>query len=174
MAEKSICREVPKRTDIVPLFSISKNILLVRGQRVILDADLAFLYGVRVETLHRAVKRHPGRFPPDFAFALTPAEKRFLIANCLHLEGIKHSPGMPLAFTDYGAIMAATALRSRRAEAMCIHCVRAFIRFRRFLAANAQLARKVAELERRSAQQSERVHTQYFDGVRALLSKGAD
>jgi len=89
---------------------IAAAILTVRGHKVILDADLARIYGVPTKRLNEQVKRNPNRFPPDFAFLLTSGEKNEVVANCDHLRRLKFSPVLPHAFTEHGAIMAANVL----------------------------------------------------------------
>jgi hypothetical protein len=130
---------------------ISGSILLMRGQRVILDRDLAAIYGVETRTLNQAVKRNAARFPEDFMFQLTPEEaaasrSQIVILNGRRGQNIKF---LPHAFTEHGAIQAANILNSPRAVTMGIHVVRAFVQLRSLLASNSELARLFAELERR-------------------------
>jgi hypothetical protein len=99
---------------IVPVGSIGTAILMLRRERVIIDADLARLYGVTTKRLNEQVKRNADRFPADFMFQLTAAEKTEVVANCDHLSQLKFSPQRPYAFTEHGAIMAATILNSPR------------------------------------------------------------
>jgi len=94
---------------------IEQVILLIRGQKVILAADLAGLYGVTTKRLNEQVKRNRERFPEDFLFQLTTEEKNELVANCDHLSNLKFSPKLPYAFTEHGAIMAASVLNSEQA-----------------------------------------------------------
>lgn len=96
--------EVSARIDV------GKRILLVRGERVLVDADLAQLYGVSTKRLNERVKRNERRFPPDFAFRLTKTEKDEVVANCDHLANLKFSPVLPRVFTEHGAVMAANVL----------------------------------------------------------------
>ena len=138
------------RQSIVPDSAIESRILMIRGQRVILDGDLARLYGVTVKALNQQVKRNPGRFPLDFALRLTAEE--FM---SLRSQNVTSNPGRggrrypPLAFTEHGAIMAATVLNSPRAVEMSLFVVRVFVRLREVLGTNKVLAVKIAELERR-------------------------
>jgi hypothetical protein len=123
----------------------------MRGQRVILDRDLAAIYGVETRTLNQAVKRNAARFPEDFMFQLTPEEaaasrSQIVILNGRRGQNIKF---LPHAFTEHGAIQAANILNSPRAVTMGIHVVRAFVQLRSLLASNSELARQFAELERR-------------------------
>ena len=95
---------------LVRFDEVQRTILLIRGQKVILDADLARLYGVTTRRLNQQVRRNPNRFPEDFMFQLTEGEKNEVVANCNHLAGLKFSPVLPVAFTEHGAIMAASVL----------------------------------------------------------------
>jgi len=130
---------------IVP---IESRIMILRGRRVILDAALAELYRVPVKRLNEQTKRNKARFPVDFMFRLTPRENRSLrsqIATSKIGRGGRRS--LPYAFTEHGAIMAATVLNSKQAVRMSVFVVRAFVRLRELLAANRQLAAKIEELE---------------------------
>ena len=104
-----------RKTCLRPLPDIGTAILTVRGERVILDADLAATYGATTKRLNEQVKRNADRFPPDFSFQLTAEEKAEVVANCDHLARLKFSPVLPRAFTEHGAIMAANVLNSPRA-----------------------------------------------------------
>ena len=126
---------------------IDSLIVELRGQRVILDADLATIYGVSTKRLNEQVKRNEDRFPPDFAFQLTAAEKAEVVANCDHLARLKFSPVLPRAFTEHGAIMAATVLNSPRAVQMSVFVVRAFVKMRAVLTDTRELARKLVAVE---------------------------
>ena len=100
---------------VQPSANIESAILTVRGERVLLDMDLARIYGVPTKRLNEQVKRNRARFPKDFAFQLTPAEKDEVVANCDHLHTLKFSPVRPYAFTEQGALMAANVLNSPQA-----------------------------------------------------------
>jgi ORF6N domain len=134
-------------TAVLMLPRIESRILVVRDQKVIIDADLALLYGVDTRTLNQAVKRNTERFPMDFMFALTPAEKSEVITSCDHLQKLKFSKSMPYAFTEHGAIQAANVLASSRAVEMGIYVVRAFVRLKAASATHADLAKRLDELE---------------------------
>lgn len=147
----------------------SQVIRLVRGESVIIDADLAELYGVTTSALNQAVSRNLARFPPDFAFRLTKAEADEFTRSRSHQVTLKRGMNLkylPRAFTEHGALMAANVLRSRRAVAVSVEIVRAFIRLRKFALTNEALARKVAELESRYDGQFDQV----FEALRALLA----
>ncbi len=123
-------------------------ILTIRNQKVILDADLASIYGVPTKRLNEQVKRNADRFPVDFIFQLNPAEKSEVVANCDHLKRLKFSKSLPYGFTEHGAIMAATILNSPEAVKMSVFLVRAFIRMREQLAANAEFFKRLAEIDK--------------------------
>lgn len=130
---------------------ITRSILVLRHQRIMLDVDLAALYGVTTKALNQAVKRNVERFPDDFLFRLDRAELRSLNRSQSVTGSQKHRDPRfpPFAFTEHGAIMAATVLNSPRAVEMSLYVVRAFVQLRELLAANSALARKLDELERK-------------------------
>ncbi len=134
-------------TALIPQDRIERAILLLRGQRVLLDADLAELYGVPTKAFNQAVKRNTERFPPDFRFQLSKAERDEVVTNCDHLQRLKFSPVLPWAFTEHGAIMAANVLNSARAVAVSIVVVRAFVRLRQVIATHKDLAQRIERLE---------------------------
>jgi len=123
-------------------------ILEVRGRKIMIDADLAEIYGVATKVLNQAVARNTDRFPADFVFRLTLKEKMEVVTNRDHLARLKFSPVLPRAFTEHGAIMAATVLNSPQAVAMSVYVVRAFIRMREQLAANAAILKRLAEIDK--------------------------
>lgn len=131
----------------VPGPRIEGRIQRVRGLRVMLDVDLAVLYGVATKRLNEQVKRNRERFPADFLFQLTAAEKAEVIANCDHLQKLKFSKALPYAFTEHGAIQAANVLASPQAVEMWIFVVRAFVHLREAASVHADLAKRLADLE---------------------------
>ena len=114
----------------VPVEHIAQAILLIRGQKIIIDADLTMLYGVPTKALNQAVKRNTNRFPDDFMFQLSQAEKDKVVTNCDHLARLKFAKTLSYAFTERGAIQAANVLNSPRAVEMGVYVVRAFVRLR--------------------------------------------
>ncbi len=144
---------------------IENSILLIRGEKVMLDTDLAVLYGVTTKRLNEQVKRNRNRFPKDFMFQLTKSEKAEVVANCDHLKRLKFSPNLPYAFTEHGAIMLATVLNSSIAVRASIEVVRAFVRLRQILASDVELARKLVALEKKYDAQFKVV----FDAIRQLM-----
>jgi hypothetical protein len=140
---------MPKPIPSVIAAEIERSILLLRGERVLLDADLATLYGVETRVLIQAVKRNLARFPHDFLFQLSEEEFADLRSQTVmsSLWGGRRRP--PYAFTEQGVAMLSSVLRSRRAVAVNVEIMRAFIRLRRLLSAHAELARRIDELESR-------------------------
>ena len=129
---------------------VESKIVLIRGQRVILDTDLAALYGVEVRALNQQIKRNARRFPGDFVRQLSADEAASLRSQTLTSNsGRGGRRYLPYAFTEHGAIMAASVLNSERAVEMSIFVVRAFVRMREALAANQQIMAKLSELEHR-------------------------
>jgi hypothetical protein len=126
---------------------IEGRIQVIRGLRVIIDADLAELYGVPTKALNQAVKRNAGRFPPDFMFQLDVPEKAEVVTNCDHLQKLKFSKALPFAFTEYGAVALANVLASAQAVEMGIYVVRAFVQLRQASSVHADLAKRLTELE---------------------------
>jgi len=123
-------------------------IMTVRNRKVLIDADLAVIYGVETRTLNQAVKRNAERFPEDFIFQLNADEKLEVITNCDHLTGLKFAKSMPFAFTEHGAIMAAMVLNSPQAVTMSVYVVRAFLQMREQLAANREILKRLAEIDK--------------------------
>lgn len=151
---------------LIPKERIEKAILLIRGQRVMLDADLARVYGVTTRRLNEQVRRNRARFPEDFMIQLNADEKKELVANCDRFKNLKHSTVLPLAFTEYGAIMLASVLNSQLAVDASVQVVRAFVRLREILASHKDLAHKLAKLEKKYDHQFKVV----FDAIRQLMT----
>lgn len=158
----------PERISSVPIERIENAILFVRGHKVMLDSDLAALYGVTTFNLNKAVKRNSDRFPGDFMFQLTAEE-----ASALRFQiGMSKGKGRggrryaPYVFTEQGVAMLSTVLRSKRAVQVNIEIMRTFVRLRRMLASNEELARKLAALERKYDAQFKVV----FDAIRELMA----
>ena len=135
--------------DLTNIERIESVILVLRDRRVIIDADLARLYGVSTKRLNEQVKRNRDRFPADFVFTLTADEKKELVAKCDQFKNLKHSKSLPCAFTEFGATMAANVLNSDEAVRTSVFVVRAFVKMRELLSAGAEIGRKLADLERR-------------------------
>jgi len=141
------------------LDAIAQRIFEIRGQRVMLDADLAALYGVETRYIPRAVKRNPGRFPPDFAFQISLGEWDSLRSTfgILNSGRGQHRKYLPYAFTEHGALMLSSVLNSPRADEISLLIVRAFVWMRQAVPAYKELAAKVAELENAVGQHDESI-----------------
>src|SRR5215471_2669141 len=137
--------------ELVPFERVERAILLIRGHKVLLDADLAGLYGVAVKALNQAVARNVARFPRDFMFQLSEAEANSLRSQTVTLKAGRgqHRKYLPYAFTEQGVAMLSSVLRSPRAVQVNIEIMRAFVRLRQMLQANTELARKLNALEKK-------------------------
>lgn len=136
-------------SQLIPLERIEDRILLIRGHKVMLDADLAKIYGVTTRRLNEQVKRNQARFPDEFMFRLTSEEKDEVVAICDHLLHLKFSHSLPYVFTEHGALMLASVLNSETAVRTSIQVIRAFLKLREMITSHKQLAKKLAELEKR-------------------------
>lgn len=154
-------------TNLIPLEKIEKAIYLIRGEKVMLDRDLACLYGVATKLLNRAVKRNLQRFPQDFMFQLTTDEAkvlRYQIGTSKKGRGGRRY--LPYVFTEQGVAMLSSVLNSERAVLVNIEIMRAFVKLRQMLASNAELARRLDELESKYDKQFRIV----FDAIRKLMA----
>ncbi|MEZ5515757.1 MAG: ORF6N domain-containing protein [Steroidobacteraceae bacterium] len=163
---------MPRRSESVEARDIADQIRIVRGQRVLLDSDLAELYGVETRMLNQAVRRNIERFPADFLLQLTESEVNSLRSQIVILKRGRgqHRKFVPLAFTEHGAIMAATVLNSPRAIEMSVYVVRAFLKLRELLSSNAELARKLDALEKSVASLDANTRRQFDEVYSAILS----
>ncbi len=152
-------------TSLISVEVITSKIFFIRGRKVMLDSDLALLYGVQTKRLNEQVKRNKKRFPEDFMFQLTSKEKDEVVANCDHLKFLKFSPHLPLAFTEQGVAMLSGVLNSDRAIKVNIQIMRAFTQLRRMLLTNRDLRRKIEEMERKYDKQFAIV----FQAIKELL-----
>ena len=151
---------------------IEQSILLIRGQRVMLDRDLAALYGVETKNLNKAVQRNPERFPPDFMVQLTADEAEALRFQFGTLKRGQHFKYLPFAFTQEGVAMLSSVLRSLRAVQVNLAIMRVFVRFRETLGLHRDLAQKLAELERKVEGHDHGIRT-LFDAIRQLMTPSA-
>jgi 3-dehydroquinate dehydratase len=150
---------------IIPVERVEQSIYLIRGHKVMLDRDLAALYGVETKALNQAVKRNTDRFPSDFVFRLSDDETKELVTICDRFQTLKHSVSNPLAFTEQGVAMLSGVLRSPRAVEVNIAVMRTFVRMRRMLESSEELSRKLAELESRYDEQFRVV----FEAIHELM-----
>ncbi len=157
-------------TDLVPIERITDKILLIRGEKVILDSDLALLYGVETKRLNQQVSRNRKRFPTDFMFELTNKEKEQVVANCDHLQYLKFSPYNPKVFSEQGVAMLSSVLHSDKAIEINILIMRAFVRLRELLYSNRELALRVERLEREMRTQGDTLN-QVVELVTQLLQQ---
>ena len=151
---------------------IEQVILLIRGQRVILDRDLAALYGVTTGNLNKAVQRNPDRFPAEFMFQLTADEAEALRFHFGSLKRGQHFKYLPQVFTQEGVAMLSSVLRSPRAVQVNIAIMRVFVRLRETLALHKELAHKLAELERKIEGHDTSIRS-LFDAIRQLAAPPA-
>jgi len=156
-----------RNESLIPAESIERSILQIRGQRVILDSDLAAISGVTTQRLNQQVRRNSDRFPIDFSFVLTGRE---LASLKLQIATSKSGRGgrrtLPIAFTEHGAVMAANVLNSPIAVSASIQVVRAFVRLREILSTHKDLARKLDELEKKYDENFRVV----FEAIRQLMA----
>jgi hypothetical protein len=159
---------------------LASRILNVRSMRVLLDSDLAALYGVPTMRFNEAVTRNESRFPGDFTFRLTDQEVENLISQSA-ISSFKRGHGgrrkLPRVFTEHGAIMAATILNTPRAVQMSVYVVRAFVRFRHLLASNATLTRRLETLERSVAAldgDTRKQFDQVYEAILGLMGPGCN
>jgi hypothetical protein len=150
---------------VIPIEAIEKKILLIRGHKVMLDRDLAKLYGVATKVLNQAVKRNIKRFPEDFMFKLTKNEKNELVTNCDRFKTLKHSTVSPYVFTEQGVAMLSSVLNSERAVQVNIAIMRVFVKLREMIASHKDLARRLDALEKKYDTRFRVV----FDAIRQLM-----
>lgn len=157
-------------TSAIVLKRVASKILILRNQKVILDTDLAELYGVPVKRLNEQVKRNPKRFPPDFLFQVTDAEYQNLRSqNATSRSAHGGRRYLPNAFTEHGAIMAASVLNSKRAVEMSIFVVRAFVQMRETLRVNQRVVSKLSELEARIDSHDAEIQ-ELLEAIRELMA----
>jgi hypothetical protein len=154
--------------EIIPVERIAQRILLLRGQKVLLDRDLARLYGVETRAINQAVKRNKNRFPDDFTFALSRKEIERISQIVTSSAGLKFSKQVR-AFTEQGVAMLSSVLNSERAVRVNIAIMRAFVKLRRTLETNRELAQKFSELERRVGKHDEEIAA-ILEAIRQLMS----
>jgi phage regulator Rha-like protein len=156
---------VMAKNTIIPSEKIDRAILLLRNKRVMLDADLAMIFGTTTKRLNQQVKRNINRFPSDFLFQLTDEEKDWVVTNCDHLKQLRFSPVAPYAFTEHGTIMVAMVLNTPIAAEASVAVVRAFIKLREILLQSKDLAKRLNELESKYDRQFSVV----FEAIKKLM-----
>jgi hypothetical protein len=153
---------------LVPIELIQGKIIVIREEKVIIDRDLAQLYGVSTKALNQAVTRNRNRFPPDFMFRVTKAEKDELVTICDRFRPLKHSSIMPRAFTEQGIAMLSSVLKSNRAIEVNIAIMRAFVQLRKLSFSHKQLAHKLQEIETRVEDHNQQIQA-IFEAIRQLM-----
>jgi len=154
---------------LIPVESIVDKIILLRGEKVLIDRDLAELYDVETKQLKRAVRRNINRFPEDFMFQLTKEEYRSLRSQFGTLKKGAHSKYPPMAFTEQGVAMLSSVLNSDRAIEVNIAIMRAFVQLRKTLDSHVEFARKLADLEKRFESHDEQILA-IFEAIRQLMA----
>jgi len=153
-------------TYLIQQEKIEEKIFLIRGHKIMLDRDLAKLYGVETKYLNRQVRRNIQRFPQEFMFRLSVEEKSELVTNWHRFKTMKHSSALPYAFTEYGALMLANVLKSSRAIKMSIAIIRTFIKLREIAITHKGLQQKIEAMEKKYDKQFKVV----FEAIRKLLT----
>ena len=153
---------------LIPVERIEDKILLARKQKVMIDRDLAELYGVKTKALNQAVKRNQARFPRDFMFQLTKKEIDEVVTNCDHLKDLKYSYQLPFVFTEQGIAMLSSVLKSDRAILTNIVIMRAFVRIKRILSSHIEVSRKLKELEGRLDKHDSEIYG-IFEAIRKMI-----
>jgi hypothetical protein len=157
------------KSGLVPMELIQSKIFVLRGERVMIDRDLAELYGVSTKALNQAATRNRKRFPADFMFRLLGNEKEELVTNCDRFHTLKHSTVMPRAFTEQGVAMLSSVLNSDRAIEVNIAIMRAFVQLRKISSSQTQLARELREVEARLENHDEKIQA-VFEAIRQLMT----
>jgi len=156
-------------SEIIPAEVIESRILIIRGKKVMIDRDLAMLYGVETKALNQAVKRNLARFPEDFMFQLSESERNELVTNCDRFRTLKHSSANPYAFTEQGVAMLSSVLKSERAVLVNIVIMRTFVKLREMISTHKQLALKLQKLEKKIEEQNEKIYT-IFEAINSLMT----
>lgn len=156
-------------SNLISQQKIENEILLIRGKSVMLDTDLAILYGVSTKRLNEQVKRNRKRFPEDFMFRLTKKGKDQVVAICDHLQKLRFSPVLPHAFTEPGVAMLSSVLNSERAIRANIQIIRTFIKLREFISTHKELTHKLKELEGKVTKHDEDIQS-IFEAIRQLMA----
>jgi phage regulator Rha-like protein len=155
-----------KILSVIPSQKIDRAIIILRNQQVMIDTDLALVYGVTTGILNQAVKRNLERFPKEFMFQITAQEKEMIVENCEHLQHLKFAPKLPFAFTEHGTIMLSSVLKTPTAVKASIQVVKAFVQLREILNTHKDLAKKLEEMESKYDKQFRVV----FDAIRQLMN----
>ena len=150
--------------------AVERKIYMIRGKKVMIDQDLANLYQVPTKVLNQAVKRNIKRFPSDFMFRLSKAEKKEVVTNCDHLQNLRFSPQLPCAFTELGVSMLSSVLNSERAILVNVEIMRTFYRLKELLLRHKDIQHKLDELEKKYDKQFQVV----FKAIKMIVDKHND
>ncbi|MFH1258774.1 MAG: ORF6N domain-containing protein [Elusimicrobiota bacterium] len=156
--------------DLIQYQRIEKMIFIIRGHKVMLDKDLAELYGVPTKRLNEQVRRNAERFPEDFIFQLNRQEKDKVVANCDHLKSLRFSSQLPFAFTEQGVAMLSSVLRSNRAIQVNIQIIRVFVKLKNLISKHKELANRLAQLEKRMDKKDEETQI-IFEAIQQLMAE---
>jgi len=148
---------------------IERRIFIIRGQKVMIDRDLAELYGVETKYLNRQVKRNTDRFPEEFMFQLTVEEKDELVTNWHQFASLKHSWSLPFAFTEHGVAMLASVLKSTTAVKISINIIKTFVKLRELISTHKELQEQFLRLERRVEKHDTEIRD-IFEAIRQLIA----
>ena len=157
-----------KTKAIIQPFLIEKSILMIRGEKVIIDADLASFYGVSTKRLNEQIKRNRERFPEDFLFQLNKEEKNEVVANCDHLNNLKYSRSLPFVFTEHGVLMAASVLNTPWAVKVSVFIVRVFIKLRKVISEHKEIVSKISQIEQQLSEHDDQL-VQNLQALKLLL-----
>jgi hypothetical protein len=155
--------------DLVPSEVIEQRIFIIRGHKIMIDRDLAELYGVETKYLNRQVRFNKDRFPSEFMFRLTIEERNELVQICHRFETMKHSSSMPYVFTEHGVAMLSSVLNSERAVRINIRIIKTFVKLREIVSTHKELAHKLSELERKIEKHDEDIGA-IFEAIRQLMA----
>jgi hypothetical protein len=157
LQKKECMTQENSMVQVLPDERIVNHILLIRGQKVMIDHDLATLYEVHTKRLNEQVKRNIKRFPEHFMFELTKKEKDELVANCDRFKNLKHSSSLPHAFTEYGVLQVANVLNSERAILMGNRIIEVFVSMREMLGSHKEILQKVEQLMKNDTEQDKKI-----------------
>ena len=155
---------------IVPNEIIMSKILLIRNQKVMIDRDLAELYGTTTKKLNQQVKRNINRFPEHFMFELTELEKEYVVTNCDHLKKLKFSSSLPFVFTEHGTMMLATVINSEQAVKTSIRIIEIFVKMREFIAENINLKLDIEDIKKKLSNHDKNIEL-VFNYLDELMEK---
>lgn len=155
---------------IVPNEIIMSKILLIRNQKVMIDRDLAELYGTTTKRLNEQVKRNINRFPEHFMFELTELEKEYVVTNCDHLKKLKFSSSLPYVFTEHGTMMLATVINSEKAVETSIRIIEVFVKMREFIAENINLKLDIDDIRKKLSNHDKNIEL-VFNYLDELMDK---